>query len=215
MCHKSTLYGNIRSSRTYFFALHTITDQSESRSPASTLVSALARHAPPLLDHTTFPSSGSQLAPPGRAPEGIRRAYLGLHTLYRLYSAAPLTHLLQLQLFNGTHEADVDSVGATGLSPAPPACDTGLFEQPGAPNHCACGEESIFNIDKAKVHLGNCCAPDVVASVSGKATCSDSSKCCISAATEIPVYTLGLAARQHAEKSFATSLESYVPPGSR
>ena len=109
----------------------------------------------------------------------------------------------------------LDGVGATGSSAAPLACDTGLFEQPGAPNHCACGEESIFNIDKAKVHLGNCCAPDVVASVSGKATCSDSSKCCISAATEIPVYTLGLAARQHAEKSFATSLESYVPPGSR
>ena len=32
---------------------------------------------------------------------------------------------------------------------------------------------------------------------------------------EIPVYTLSLAARQHAEKSFATSLENYVPPGSR
>eukprot|EP00964_Phaeocystis_antarctica_P124101 scaffold87795_cov59-Phaeocystis_antarctica.AAC.1 len=114
----------------------------------------------------------------------------------------------------------LDSVGATGLSPAPPACDTGLFEQPGSPNHCACGEESVFNIDKARLHLGDCCVPDVVtedllASVSGKAKCSDSSKCCISAATEIPVYTLGLAARQHAEKSFATSLENYVPPGSR
>ena len=109
----------------------------------------------------------------------------------------------------------LDGVGATGSSAAPPACDTGLFEQPGAPNHCACGGDGVFNIDKARMHLGDCCAPDVVASVSGKANCSDSSKCCISAATEIPVYTLGLAARQHAEKSFATSLENYVPPGSR
>ena len=109
----------------------------------------------------------------------------------------------------------LDSVGATEPSPAPPACDTGLFEQPGAPNHCACGGDGVFNIDKARMHLGDCCAPDVLASVSGKANCSDSSKCCISAATEIPVYTLGLAARQHAEKSFATSLENYVPPGSR
>ena len=104
----------------------------------------------------------------------------------------------------------LDSVGANDLSPAPPACDTDLFEQPGAPNHCACGAESLFNIDKARIHLGNCCVPDVVT-----ANCSDSSKCCISATTEIPVYTLGLAARQHAEKSFATSLENYVPPGSR
>ena len=119
----------------------------------------------------------------------------------------------------------LDSVGANDLSPAPPACDTDLFEQPGAPNHCACGAEFFFNIDKARIHLGNCCVPDVVTEdsllvfassyVQGKANCSDSSKCCISAATEIPVYTLGLAARQHAEKSFATSLENYVPPGSR
>ena len=70
------------------------------------------------------------------------------------------------------------------------------------------------------MHLGDCCVTnshsDVVVNVSlGPTACADSSKCCISAATEIPVYTLGLAARQHAEKSFATSLESYVPPGSR
>ena len=110
---------------------------------------------------------------------------------------------------------------ALSPNPSPPTCDTDLFEQPGAPNHCACGEESIFNIDKAKVHLGDCCVTnshsDVVSFLSGRpflTACADSSKCCINAA-EIPVYTLGLAARQDAEMSFATSLENYVPSGSR
>ena len=69
------------------------------------------------------------------------------------------------------------------------------------------------------MHLGDCCVTnshsDVVVNVSlGPTACADSSKCCINA-TEIPAYTLGLAARQDAEMSFATFLENYVPPGSR
>ena len=46
---------------------------------------------------------------------------------------------------------------------------------------------------------------------------ADNGSCRLSSckATENPVYTLGLAARQNAEMCFVTSLENYVPPGSR
>jgi hypothetical protein len=114
----------------------------------------------------------------------------------------------------------LDGVGAAP-SPPPPTCDVDLFEQPGALNHCACGEDSaVFNIDKARMHLDDCCVVNMyvslasAAAATGKATCPESSKCCISA-TDIPVYALGLAARQHAEMSFVASVESYVLPGSR
>ena len=110
----------------------------------------------------------------------------------------------------------------TGPSPSPPTCDMDLFEQPGALNHCACGEDSaVFNIDKARMHLDDCCVVNMYVSLTsagaaatGKATCPVASKCCISA-TDIPVVALGLAARQHAEMSFVASVESYVLPGSR
>ena len=115
----------------------------------------------------------------------------------------------------------LDGVGAAP-SPPPPTCDVDLFEQPGALNHCACGEDSaVFNIDKARMHLDDCCVVNMYVSLTsagaaatGKATCPVASKCCISA-TDIPVVALGLAARQHAEMSFVASVESYVLPGSR
>ena len=46
---------------------------------------------------------------------------------------------------------------------------------------------------------------------------ADNGSCRLSSckATENPVYTLGLEARQNAEMCFVTSLENYVPPGSR